>query len=283
MSINSIHDKAMRWVSLRVAGLRVFPFRRVLYFIALQLGIIILAFIAFGVLPVSREVRNIFQALDGKKSIDSNAHSQTSIELANNLVEVLHHEAFLRSHLQLARADSIALLIDLNDSLAILTFKGVFLFTSRISSIQLNNGLERLPIAVLDSLFSGPFTVVEEISTIEKFPIVVKRAPRDTLEALAFNTAPELPKQQDVFWFFALGSNFTVEIGQQEDQLVGKQRYYRKYRWARSQWLRSRGMAAITNPQNQGYVYQLSIEIPREDARSIYRALPIKPVVVIRY
>jgi hypothetical protein len=267
----------------QMALFAVIPKKWVLIFLMLQFSLLALAFIVFGVLPVQREVASISNVLNSKQSQSQITQSQLTIDLANRLVATNHHEAYLKSHLQLSKADSISLLIDLHDSLAILTFNGVFLFKSKISSIRTNKGLKKLPLYLLDSMFSGPFMVEKEISTIEKFPIVVKKAPKDTLEANLANSAPVLPKQSDVFWFFTFNNGLAVEVCQQEDSLVGTRSAFSDYRRSKADWLRSKGLNAIFRPEQSGYTYQLSIEIPREDARSIYRALPIKPIVTVRY
>jgi hypothetical protein len=283
MTINSILQKAKTRLCSWISWIGTLPPKLVFIFISLQLAILALSFIVLGLFPVHSEVMSISKGLKSKQSHRQTMQTQTSFDLANRLIAAEHHEAFLKSNLQLSKADSMSLLIDLNDSLAILTFKGVYLFKSKIANINFNKGLEKLPLYLLDSLFSGPFKMEKEISTIEKFPIVIKKAPKDTLEANLANSAPELPKQTDVYWFFTFSNSFAVEIRQQEDNLVGTRSAYRHYRKEKRRWLRKKGLNAIFKPEQSGYTYLLSIEIPREDARSIYRAMPIKPIVVVRY
>jgi hypothetical protein len=178
-----------------ICWLQTISLKSILIFFSLQIVLFSLSFIGFGLLPVHWEVKSISRELNIKKEPDQILLTPPNIDLAQKVIEAEHHEAFLNSNLQLSKTDSISLLIDLNDSLAILTFRGVYLFKSKISIINTNKGLENLPLYVLDSLFSGPFLMEEEISTIEKFPIVVKEAPKDTLEARLTNSAPELPKK----------------------------------------------------------------------------------------
>jgi hypothetical protein len=237
----------------------------------------------FGLLPVQREVKSISKFFKSRQSLSHIELSKSNSELVQKILTSEHHEAFLKSNIQLSKTDSIALLIDLKDSLAILTYKGVSLFESRITNITFNKGLTKLPLFLLDSLYSGPFQVAEEISSIEKFPIVVKKAPKDTLEANLVNAAPVLPTQSDVFCFFSFENNLVLEIDQQEENLVGSRKSYRNHRKAKSQWFKAKNIDFLTKTEQKGYIYKLSIKIPREDARSIYRALPIKPFVVVRY
>jgi hypothetical protein len=257
----------------------------ILIFFSVQFAVLVLGFIVFGFIPVHREVMSISKELYIKNGPDKKLSTPPPADLVKKVIAAEHHEAFLKSNLQLSKTDSISLLIDLTDSAAILTFKGVNLFKSRISNIKINKGLQNLPLYVLDSLFSGPFLMENEISTIEKFPIVVKEAPKDTIEARLANSAPELPMKTDVSWFLTFSNSLAIEICQQEDSLVGTRSAVRRYNIEKSRWLRRKGLNSVLMPQQKqkGYTYQLSIEIPREDARSIYRALPIKPVILIRY
>jgi hypothetical protein len=277
--LHKIGQELKRWI----LKFKKIPVGLVFIFLSVQIAVLALAFVVFGLLPVRQEVSGFSKGMNQGVFISKDTLKKSSIMLANSVISAEHHEAVLKSKLQFSKADSIALLIDLNDSLAILTFKGADLLRSKISKITFNKGIEKLPIYLLDSLFSGPFKVVDEYSTIEKFPIVVKKAPKDTLEANMANAAPELPKQTDVFWFCSFDNRLMVEIRQQEEELIGGEKEYKSYRKAKSQWLRKKSTEVFFNSHESGYTYQISIEIPREQARSIYRALPVKPIVLVRY
>jgi len=257
--------------------------KSIIVFIAIQVAIALLAFILFGLVPAHREAGKI-KAVADLKSGGANAELPKE---TLNLIEAVrtgeHHEAYLRSTLKLSRTDSIALLIDLNDSLAFLSLKGVYLYQSKISKIKINKGLKKLPYFLRDSLYSGPLQVVEEISSIEKFPIVIKKAPKDTTEANQSGAAPTLPIQNDVFVMFSFSNNMVIEIDQEEDELAGTGRAYRHYKRQYHRWFMSESLSALFDPESSGYIYHITIELPREDARSIYRALPLKPFVVVRY
>jgi hypothetical protein len=255
----------------------------ILVFILLQAAIVIFAFLFFGFMPVYREAQFISKHAEVKFLNCKSETPDNGALLTESIIAGKHIEAFLESTLQLAGKDSISLLIDLDDSLAILTYKGVKLFESKISSIELNPGLKKIPQILRDSLFSGPQQAKEELSSIEKFTLVVKKAPGDTAGAKLTNAAPTLPVENDVFWLYSFGNNLVIEIGQQENDLVGTRRAYRSFKKTRSQWFRAKTIKAFKFSEQRGYTYHLSIEIHREDARSIYRALPLRPFVAVRY
>ncbi len=259
------------------------PLKLFVVFFLLQLLIVLLAFIVIGLIPVSREVKQL-SAKISNQTLTSDDDTVSHIGLIiNEIRNKEHYEAFLKAKLKLAKADSISLFIDLNDSLVYLKFKGVYLMKSKISKINLNKGLEKLPIHLRDSLFSGPMMVVTEVSSIEKFPIVVKKAPKDTTEASLMNSAPVLPRQSDVFVLFEFDSGLFIEISQQEEELIAGRKAYRKYKRGKTKLFRERSARALFNDENRGYNYLIKIELPREDTRAIYRALPTKPQVIVRY
>lgn len=257
--------------------------KSIIVFIAIQVAIALLAFILFGLVPAHREAEKISAVAEMKSGGKDSELPKETFNLIEEVRASEHHEAYLRSTLKLSRKDSIALFIDLNDSLAFLSLKGVYLFQSKISKIKISKGLKKLPYFLRDSLYSGPLQVVEEISSIEKFPVVVKKAPKDTSEANQTGAAPVLPIQNDVFVLFSFSNNMVIEIDQEEDELAGTRRAYRQYKRQYRRWFLSENISALFDPEKSGYIYHITIKLPREDARSIYRALPLKPYVVVRY
>ncbi len=257
--------------------------KSIIIFGSVQLIVAILSFILFGLIPVHKEVSSISKKIAAKSEVTNTQADKQKKILLDQIRSIEHHEAYLKSTLKLSRTDSISLLFDLSDSLVFLSLKGVYLFQSKISKIEISNGLKKLPYFLRDSLYSGPLKVEQDISSIEKFPIVVKKAPKDTTEASQAGTAPTLPIQNDVFVLLSFGNNMVIEIAQQEKELAGTAKAYRQYKRQYSKFYRSKNFHSLFNSQNSGYTYRFRIEIPREDARSIYRALPIKPYVVVRY
>lgn len=255
----------------------------IVIFVTIQVAIALIAFILFGLIPVNREHRNVSGKIDAKYTGPKSVVSKNTYSLVKHERISEHHEAYLRSTLKLSKTDSIALLIDLKDSFAFLSLKGVYLFQSKISRININKGLQKLPDFLRDSLYSGPMLVEEDLSSIEKFPIVVKKAPKDTTEANQAGSAPVLPIQNDVFILLTFGNSMVIEITQQENDLAGTRHAYRVYKRMYKKWFLSKNFQSLLDPKKRGYIYHITIELPREDARSIYRALPIKPFVVVRY
>ncbi len=260
-----------------------FPFKAIIVFFIFLALLTVASFFIFGLYPVKREVTNISGYIESQP-VNNNGKLPSEVKnLISEVREKEHLAAFLNTTLKLSKGDSIAFFIDLKDSLAILSFKGVSLFQTKISRIEINSGLKKLPIFFRDSLYSGPMEVKEEISSIEKFPVVVKKAPKDTIEANMASAAPAPPTQNDVFIAFWFDNNLIIEMNQQEEELVGVKKDFKRYKRDLARWIRAKNTKALLNKEERGYIYHLTIELPRDDARSIYRALPLKPAVVVRY
>lgn len=255
----------------------------IIIFLASQAVIFLIVFLLFHFIPVAKESKEVSKIVQERGFISNSKVPKEISSLISTIRITEHHEAYLKNALKLSKIDSISLLIDLRDSLAILSLKGVSIFESKISKIEINKGLKKLPYFLRDSLYSGPLQAVDELSSIEKFPIVVKKPTKDTSTVEKTEEVPILPKQNDVFVLMAFNNNMAIEINQQEDTLAGSKKLYRKYKRQYRNWFFSRDIKSAFSSDQKGYTYLLKIEIPREDAGSIYRALPIKPFILIRY
>ncbi len=148
--------------------------KSIIIFGSVQLIVAILSFILFGLIPVHKEVSSISKKIAAKSEVTNTQADKQKKILLDQIRSIEHHEAYLKSTLKLSRTDSISLLFDLSDSLVFLSLKGVYLFQSKISKIEISNGLKKLPYFLRDSLYSGPLKVEQDISSIEKFQLLLK-------------------------------------------------------------------------------------------------------------
>lgn len=281
ININKIKEKLIDGLTIIRNILSFVSLRVIIIFLSIQIVIVILLFILVGIIPVRREMQSFLS--DEGSGLQIVSPSEGNRKIIEKIKSNEHHEAFLKSTLQLSKHDSISLLVDLSDSMLVLTFKGIYLFESRISSIYMNKGLRRMPLTLRDSLFSGPMEVFSCISSIEKFPLVVKKAPKDTTEASLTSSEPQLPRQSDVFFLYEFENGLFIEIGQEEKELIGGGKEYRKYERGKALAFREMYLKSIFYSKEKGYIYYLKIELPREEARAIFRALPDKPLLAVRY
>jgi hypothetical protein len=275
--------KNNRFLSKLKESIRTISFTSVLVVLIVQLIALVFSFYVFGVMPVKKEIESLKKGSQSVNTENQQLFSSSQIDLLEKLRGLKHQESFLKSAIQFAKVDSVSLLIDLNDSIAFLSYKGVSLFSTKIPDIFLNKGLNQMPTYLRDSLFAGPMQIEHEISSIEKFPVIVKKAPKDTSEIKQSDSIPVIPKQNDVYYLFAFSNNFVVEVQQYEEASPGSKKSTAKYEIAKANWFEQKSIDALKDNEKRSYIYHLVIKLPRNDAQSIYRALPQKPYLAIRY
>lgn len=177
--------------------------------------------------------------------------------------------------LQLARGDSIYLVLDLRDSTLNLALKGVKLRRCRLSRLQISQSISVLKEKGLLAYWAGePFTLQSEWASMEKNPLQIKEAPKDTLEALKYLAEPVPPPVQDVHVSLRFDRHLIIHINQVQPTSwhnVDKRLSYEldwlfislseKIQQLKS---RSRGKPALW----------IHLDMNRDDALAVYRAIP---------
>lgn len=254
-----------------------------LYFLIIQVFIIIVFFLVLGLLPVINEIEKYSTSIDSSQIVTLKDIDKDIFEKYSQLVRLKREEDFLKAQISLAKTDSIYLLVNLNDSTVKLMVKGVLLSESKIKKFSINNGAKKMPDHFYNSIFNKPLQTISDFSTIQKFPIVVKKAPRDTTDAKLAEKAPEPPKTLDVFYTLELNENISLEIKQLENDSINSPKLIRRYKRLKTKKALRESIDIYAENNPPFYNYKIELEIPKEDARSIYRALPLKPQVLIRF
>jgi len=190
---------------------------------------------------------------------------------------------FLRSLLALSATDSVCLALDLDARSARLMIRGV---TVRQCPVVTAQGVRRLRrwrrLHGADSLFCGPFTMERSWATIEKFPVKVKTAPRDTAAASLLSDEPAFSESAmvDIRMWFDRGVVLEVrQVG-----AGGPGALMPRCAMAGADLacrcggiLCSLVRLKVPNPE-----LRLRIEVDRSDAVAIYRSLPVKGNMALR-
>jgi hypothetical protein len=251
-------------------------------------GVVLLPFIMFLLVVVLPILRN---SLDGSE-VSSFAYAikksrdPVSPELAKATRELFERknafeieQAFLQARLKLAQTDSIFLVVDLVDSIASLEIKGVELRRCKVIRSNLNvEGEYMRKIGILSDWLSAPFVLQQEHATIPKEPIRVKEAPKNADEA---NLMPpeEVPVEDDVvnFWLYF---NRNLSLSVKEVQPPSFSDRFRKIKERFQFELDDLGFSLrLKKPQSQ---VRISLELSREDAKAVYRALPDQAGLALR-
>jgi len=193
-----------------------------------------------------------------------------------------NEKAFQQNRLLLAEKDSIYMILDLPESLLILEIKGVTVKKTKILDIEISNRFALIPHENLLPWIAEPFTLKRALSTIPKSPIVIKQAPKDTIEAAKTSSAPRLPDSTGVFYTFYFDRNLLLEIEQDnppEEDVMERVKAYRSIK--RKESTRS-VFQMLKKPQQTDQPMLIKLVVSEVDARAMYRAVPTKTHLILK-
>lgn len=199
------------------------------------------------------------------------------------LFEMAKTKAALDAQLMLAVKDTFGIIINLNDSTLSLLFKGINVHSAKIYDFQKDPFFDALhPLAYL-KLFSKPLRTQLEYSTIVKEPIIVKKAPKDTLEAIQNAYQPDSLVQNPTYMRLELEQNIHVLMVQKQFETEQEKAVEREYKRDLRQQRRHDVMRSLTHPGQAVYTPQLVLYLDPDELRSAYRAVPEDALVIFQY
>lgn len=204
-------------------------------------------------------------------------------ELAKKMAALEIDQAFFQARLQLSKGDSISLAVDLLDSVLILEVKGLAMRRCKILRYRSSGLAKRLRAqGRLHQWLAAPFVLQKELATLPKSPIRIKEAPKDTIEANE-SKGEDLPiEHRDAEFTLHFDRNLTLVVEQaQTPSFTGRLRRL-WYDWRRSFDTALNAVVALLHEQLPQHRMWIEIEISREDAKAVYRALPQQAKLALR-
>ncbi|MDZ4205383.1 MAG: hypothetical protein U1C46_11280 [Bacteroidales bacterium] len=182
--------------------------------------------------------------------------------------------SFSQARLDMAHPDSIGLSINLANSTMNLEIEGVTVHTTHIISYRVSRSIYGLDHYALARMLSEPLLISESSATIPKEPIMVKKAPKDTIEATLPDIMPDTSTVVPVFFRLSFKNDFQLLVLQEETIMSMQMRkrfvFLCRIRFANA-WKAIKDVIRFRVPT---YSPEIRIIIPSSDARIIYRALP---------
>ena len=233
---------------------------------------------AKGEKPVKTEKNNP----KNDDSISSSTASHSSKDEKMNLFEIRKKEVLLDSRLELANDDSMYLVLDLANNLAILEMKGISLFESKILKSTISNSIKMYHTEALINWVAEPFMVKRVDATIPKIEFVEKIAPKDSIEANKIAAEPVAHKLGDVFIVLDFDRNLRLVISQSEEPDADGKKLIDSLRWKYKDIEIKKSIQSITKLNRQPAMPQIDIVLPKSDATILYKALPLKPKMILQ-
>jgi len=204
------------------------------------------------------------------------------LEAVKRITQKENEKAFQQSRLSLVRKDSIYMILNIPDSMLQLEIKGVTVKRARLIHIDISNRFSLISHENLLPWISEPFTLERDLATIPKSPIVVKQAPKDTIEAAQMSTKPPLPDSTNVFFTFYFDRNLVLDVEQDDPLSKGYTDKVRTYRNMKRKESRRSVFNLLRNPRQTDQPLLIKLSISEVEARAIYRAAPINTRLVLK-
>lgn len=191
-------------------------------------------------------------------------------------------KTWLEGRFQLTKEDSISLAVNLKDSVLQLELKGVVLKSSKMIDFQIDELFRHLNIGAYHHYFGERATGDSVLATIEKEPLIVKKAPRDSIEYANQQHVVDTTKQEVVHWMVSLNNDILLKIegvdtAENEAWLQSKQ-----FWWKQDLVQLKSDLRKTVLFKQPDYRPEMTLILNEADAKAIFRALPDKPQVCIR-
>ena len=216
------------------------------------------------------------------KPVRDNAESRsdpTRQRLLQQIASAGQETAFLSSRLELAVTDSFYLGVDLSDSVLILEIRGVAVRSCSIRSCKRSGLFAKMPAGELNRMLSAPFTADGSVCTIPKKAIVVKKAPKDSVEAQKFSGLPPPKDTTPVRLSYFFGDGLSLSITPAERRIEANAWSFFMRRKLMEMRYIVRSLLHLRFPH---LVLWIELILANEDARAIYRALPRKAGMALK-
>ena len=204
-------------------------------------------------------------------------------KFSKKMVDLKNEELFLKSQLSMAKRDSINLIVNLVDSTVSLNIQGVTIRDCKIYQFKMSQAFKHIEAnPKLFDWLAEPFNLKDEWATAAKVPITIRKAPRDTIEAKKYKREPAALDQPDILFTMQFDRNLFLRVHQIEP--ITFKGWLRRWLYNRILFLNMYADTFIaffhlTIPQNP---FWIEIEISKNDALAIYRALPSNAALALR-
>jgi hypothetical protein len=253
-----------------------FKWTRYLY---LSLGLLIFVWLVCIAIAPLNKVKQIQALVNADSEFANNIDSvYFDYEIAGLVKEKTYKEALLI----LSKNDSIHLVVNLSDSTIHLSIKGVVIHQTKINEFAKDKFFDKLSLHQEIKLFSQPLLLQNHYATIVKEPIVVRHAPKDTLEAATTAWEPDTLIQKPAFASLVFEHNIQLILEQDDNKT-----FYDKtvklgfYKHLGVENIKL-SVAQFFSLKNQAYRPTIKIKLPADELRAVYRALPTNTLVVVK-
>ncbi|MGD9555534.1 MAG: hypothetical protein AB7V25_00785 [Mangrovibacterium sp.] len=243
---------------------------------AILAGLVALQYSFFSV----KSVRDRMKAVNSQ--VEVQLLTPAEVEKDTSWLRLYKEKDWLETRLQIARTDSISLSVNLQDSSLQIELKGVVLKKTKMLDYKADKFLYKLNPAAYHHMMGKQAKASEVIASIPKEPLIIKKAPKDTLEAEATAETIDSTKIEVVHWMMKLDNQLVIKIEGVDP--LSKDGWWasRKFWMVQNLQQTTRDFTKALLFKTPEYDPEIKLLIPEADAKAFYRALPVQPLVCIR-
>ena len=244
------------------------PRKKGLKILVILMAAVIVFFTTMALLSPVMKMKAIRDEFSFKQ--DEKAKIDERILSDSLFLKMLKEKGYLQSRISMARTDSVYLSLNLRDSTVTLEISGVAVHTVKMSRIKISRMLGNGDEFLISSMLSSPLTIENDISSIEKEPLMVSLAPRDTSEFQP-DIIPDTTDIEPVSYIFEMTHGIRICFYQEEEEDAFHTFKFDLRDRFRNAFNTIKSAITLKIPEYNPYI---KIFIPRADARIIYRAIP---------
>ncbi len=245
-----------------------------------SLLVLLAAFLIFLEIKAIKNTITLFNAAHDSRKTDLKPVKWITTE-DSLIMNAQFRQAYLLAQIEASHADSIILVINLPDSSAFLSLKGVTIHTAKIIHFKTDPIFMDINPSALLYLLSAPMTVMHHESSIKKVPLMVKIAPKDTSEYIPdiqVDTSDSEPV--DYFLETRMGIRFCffdINKGDFSNRFTRiKNDLKETINHHTSQVL------LFASQKEPRYIPSIQLSLTRKDAKIIYRAIPSNANIILK-
>jgi hypothetical protein len=172
--------------------------------------------------------------------------------------------------------------INLSDSTANLEISGVVVHNAKMSYMKTSKILMASNENAILSMLAKPFSIDYALATIQKEPVMIKMAPKDTSEYKP-DIMPDTSIAEPVNYILETNQGIRIYVYQEENvkfnDKISRFKFDLNDR-LRDSWSALKRVAVFKIPEYHPFI---KIRLPRTDAKIIYRGIPKNGQIALYY
>ena len=246
--------------------------------------VILLAITIMYILVVSSAPLRRLSTLKKQVYNDSIFYARNNSILKNsNLFELAKTKSRKEAELILAQKDTFGLVVDIKDSTIWLMLKGVQIHGAKIKGFEQDRFFKALNPLVFTCLFSKPLRTKQEFSSIVKEPIIIKKAPKDTIEAINNAFMPDTLIQNPAYFRLDLENRFRLILVQKDFLTLDEKKVEKQFKQDILKRKIADNARCFMPWKKAVYTPTLVLYLNANEIRSIYRSIPENALVILTY